>query len=304
MKASTATTGLVCVTTPSSDNGTEADVQVTFPTGFTVSGTASNWTVATTNLPSGATAWPGINTASSVSSQTVTFPSTNLSTSTLYCFRWTGGTTLTNSSAGSDKTGSITTRTSGPATIDSGNYATAVISDDQIAVTATVSTTFSFALSGNSESIGTLSTSSVTSASGVTATITTNASAGWIAWLKSANAALSSSASGGSIATPGSIDNAPSSLAGQSGYVVDVDITTDATGGGTVSQASDFGAEYAGANTNEGGDLSTTLQPIAANNGTANGDILTLIARAKASGNTPAASDYADTLTVVAAGRF
>ena len=123
VKASTATTGLVCATTPSSDNGTEADVQVTFPSGFTVSGTASNWTVATTNLPSGATAWPGITTATSVSSQTVTFPSTALSTSTLYCFRWTGGTTLTNSTAGNDKTGTITTRTSGPATIDSDTYA-------------------------------------------------------------------------------------------------------------------------------------------------------------------------------------
>lgn len=310
VKASTATTGLVCATTPSTDNGTEADVQVTFPTGFTVSTTVGNWTVATTNIPSGATAWPGIGTATAVSGQTVTFPSTDLSVSTQYCFRWTNTAALTTSTAGNDKTGTVTTRTSVPATIDSSTYAVSIISDDQISVTASVPQTFSFALSGNTMPLGTLSTASVTSSTSRTATIATNAASGWISWVQgangnSANGALSSISTGATIPAPGSsTDNTPTDLASTTGYVLDVDITTDGAGSGTVTQASNFGAEFNGTNTTSGGSVSTLLQPIAASNGTTDGDVLTLTARAKITATQAAANDYADTLTVVAAGRF
>ncbi len=87
--------------------------------------------------------------------------------------------------------------------------------------------------------------------------------------------------------------------------MLDVDITTDSgTGTGTVSQASNYGAEYAGANSTSGGTLSTTFQPIGAANGTTAGDVLTLTERAKITAVQAAANDYTDTLTVVAAGRF
>jgi hypothetical protein len=303
LKASTATGGTVCAQPQTA--GTEADVQVTFPSGFTVSGTAGNWTVTTTNLPSGATAWVSIGTASAVSGQTVTFPSGDLVVGTLYCFNFTGTSTLTTSTAGNDKTGTITTRTSGPATIDSSGYALSIVSDDQIVVTATVPATFSFALSGNTDTFsGNLSTTT-TSTSGRTVTISTNAAAGWVAWVKSANAALNSAGTGASIATAGSVDNTPSDLASTTGYVLDVDITTDSgTGTGTVTQASNYGAEYAGSNSTSGGTLSTTFQPIAASSGTTDGDVLTLIERAKITAVQAAATDYTDTLTIVAAGRF
>jgi hypothetical protein len=77
-----------------------------------------------------------------------------------------------------------------------------------------------------------------------------------------------------------------------------------ATGTGTVSQAAGYGAEYNGTNSTSGGALSTTFQPIAAANGTTDGDVLTLIERAKITAVQAAATDYTDTLTVVAAGRF
>ncbi len=311
VKASTATTGLVCATTPSADNGTEASVKVTFPTGFTVSTTTSNWTVATTSIPSGATAWPGIGTATAASGQDVTFPSNALGTSTLYCFRWTNSAALSNSSAGDSKSGVITTQTSAPATIDSGNYAVSVISDDQISVTATVPLIFTLALSGNTMPLGTLSTSTVTSSTARTLTIGTNGIAGWIAWIQGTNGtstigALHSTIANADINAPGSCaDNTPSDLASTTGYVVDVDITTDSSNGtGTVSQASNFGAEYNGTNTTSGGSPCTAMQPIAASNGTTDGDVLTLTARAKVTAYQAAASDYADTLTVVATGRF
>lgn len=302
LKASTTTGGTVCAQADTA--GTEVDVQVTFPTGFTVNGTAGNWTVTTTNLPSGATAWPGIGTATAVSSQTVTFPSTDLTVSVLYCFNFAASSTLTTSTAGNDKTGTVTTRATGPATIDSSGYALSIVSDDQIVVTATVPATFSFSLGANADSIGTLSTTTASSA-GVTATIATNAASGWVAWVKSANAALNSASTGASIATAGSVDNAPTDLASATGYVLDVNITTDSgTGTGTVSQASNYGAEYNGTNSTSGGTLSTTFQPIAASDGTTDGDVLTLIERAKISAVQAAATDYTDTLTVVAAGRF
>jgi hypothetical protein len=303
LKASTATTGLVCA--KPNTTGTENDVQVVFPTGFTVSTTLGDWTVATSDIPSGATAWPGIGTATAAASQTITFPSTDLSVGTLYCFRWTSTAALTTGSAGNDKTGTITTRTSGPATIDSTQYATSIVSDDQIVVTATVPSTFTFSLSGNTDTFtGNLSTTT-TSTSGRTVTIATNAAAGWIAWVKSANAGLYSASTTSTIATAGSIDDAPTDLTSTTGYVLDVNITTDSgTGTGTVSQAAGYGAEYNGTNSTSGGTLSTSFQPIAASNGTTDGDVLTLIERAKITAVQPAASDYTDTLTVVAAGRF
>lgn len=303
MAASTATTGLVCAKPQTVS--TEADVQVVFPTGFTL-GLAATFTVGTSGIPSGSTAWPGIGTATNVTSQTVTFPSGDLTVGTLYCFNWTSSTAVTTGTAGNDKVGTITTRTSVPATIDTSSYATSVISNDQIVVTATVPATFSFALSGNADAFTTsLSSSSVVSTTGRTVTIGTNAASGWIAWVKSANAALNSASTAATIATAGSVDNTPTNLDPTTGYLLDVDITTDSgTGTGTVTQASNYGAEYAGATTEEGGTLSTSFQPIAASNGTTDGDVLTLTERAFISAVQAAATDYTDTLTVIGAGRF
>jgi hypothetical protein len=302
LKASTATTGLICAQADTA--GTEVDVQVVFPTGFTL-GIAATFTVSTSNLPSGATAWPGIGTATNVTSQTVTFPSTDLTVSTLYCFNWSSSTAVTTSTAGNDKTGTITTRATGPTTIDSSSYALSIISDDQIVVTATVPATFSFTLSGNTDTFTTSLSTTTTSTSGRTVTIGTNAASGWVAWVKSANAALNSASTSASIPTAGTVNDTPTDLASTTGYVLDVNITTDSgTGTGTVSQDPGYGDEYDGTNATSGGTLSTIFQPIANSNGTTDGDVLTLIERAKITAVQAAATDYTDTLTVVAAGRF
>lgn len=302
LTASTTTGGMVCA--KSTTVAVETTVKVTFPTGFVTVDTPANWTVTTTNIPADATAWIGIGTASATSGQDVTFPSGDMVVGTLYCFNFTGTNTLTNAGAGNNLVGTLTTQLAGPTTIDSSDFALSTITNDQIVVSATVPATFSFTLSGNTDSIGTLSTTTASS-SGRTVTIATNAAAGWVAWVKSANAALNSTSTGASIATAGTVNNAPSDLASLTGYVLDVDITTDSgTGTGTVSQSSDYGAEYNGTNTTSGGTLSTIFQPIAASNGTTDGDVLTLIERAKISAVQAAANDYTDTLTVVAAGRF
>lgn len=303
LKASTTTGGTVCAKLTTTGS-TDTTIKVTFPTGFTVNTTASNWTVTTTNLPTGSSAMPGISTASAVSGQDVTFPITDISSgATLYCFNFAASSTLTNPTAGNDKTGSLTVQAAGPTTVDSGNYALSIISDDQVSVTATVPSTFTVALGTNSQALGTLSTSSVSSGSGVSVTLTTNAANGWLTWVKSTNAALNSSTTGDTIATTGSVDDSPSTLSsGTEGYVLDADLTSDSgtSGSGTVT----IDAEYLGADTSSGGTLSTTYEEVATADGPTDSDVITLVPRVAISGLTQAATDYTDTLTVVAAGNF
>ena len=90
LTAVTTTGGRVCA--KPATVATEATVKVTFPTtaatDYVVNGTAANWTVTTTNLDTGQTAWPGIGTASNVTGKVVTFPSGDLVVGTLYCFNF------------------------------------------------------------------------------------------------------------------------------------------------------------------------------------------------------------------------
>ncbi len=314
VKANTATTATVCA--KPATTAIENDVQVVFPgngtlgaASFGVSSTALNWTVTTSNLPSGAVAWLGIGTASTVSGATVTFPSSDLTVGTMYCFNIAGGTTITTpTSAGNSLTGTITTRTSVPATIDQTTYAVSIISNDQVVISASVAQNFTLTLSGNTIALGALLTSGVTSGS-VTVTVATNALTGWVMWVNDTNAGLKSTQFNTTLATLGTIDDATSTVGAGGGVVLDSIITTDsANGTGVVSQGAGYGAEYAGGTTcstsTTGGTLSTILQPVARANGTTDGDVITLCYIARATAYTPAASDYADTLTVTAAGRF
>lgn len=300
MKISTATTGTVCA--KATTTGTEANVQVVFPTGYTL-GTAANFTTSTTNLawPSGASAWPTIQSqATSVSSQTVTWTSGDLTVGTLYCFNWTNTAAVqVKSSATSSNTGTVTTQDSGSATIDSASYSTASISDDQIVVTATVPQVFSFALSGNTDALGTLGSGSVTSSpTPRTATVNTNAKNGWMVWAKDANTGLTSASASATIAstTPGTNSTL---TAGTSGYNTGV-TSSQAGGSGTITVATPF----VGGSTGKGGGLDTSLRALATSTGTADTAVLTLTNNVAISATTAAATDYTDTITVIGAGLF
>lgn len=300
MKVSTATTGTVCAMPATV--ATENDVQVTFPASYTVSGTAGNWTVSTTNLawPTGANAWPGINTATNASGQVVTFPSTDLTVGTLYCFNWTNSAALTiKAAASASNGGSITTRTNAPAAIDTASYTTASITDDQIVVTASVPQTFSFALSANTDALGSLSTGSVSvSPTPRTATVNTNAKNGWYVWAQDSNTGLNSASAAATIAstTPGTNSTL---AAGTEGY--NTGVTSSQLGGsGSITVAVPFVGGLAG----KGGGLDTTLRTLASSNGTADTAVLTLTNNAAIGATTSAATDYTDTITVVGAGLF
>lgn len=295
MKASTATNVLVVFKPASTE--TAAKVKVTFAAGYTVDPSP---TVNTSNLPTGTTALPGTLSAAGASQVVTITGVTELTVGTSYGVNIATG--ITNTTAG-EYENTITTTTSGDVTIDTSNVAVRIISDDQIVLTATVPSTFSYTLSGTSDTFTSdLSSSSVVSTNGKTVTIATNADKGWITWVKSANAALSSATAGETIDTTGTVNGSPNTLsAGTNGYVLDVNLTTDSgTGTGTVT----IDTEYNGTDTSSGGTLSTSFQPIASADGTTNGDVVTLIARATISAVKGAADDYTDTLTVVGAGNF
>ena len=300
MKISAATTGTVCAKPTTAS--TEASVQVTFPTSYTVSTTTGNWTVNTTNLawPTSGTAWLGIGTATAAAGQVVTFPSTDLVVGTLYCFNWTNTAALSiKSSATTSNAGTVVTRDSVPTTIDTGDFSTASIADDQVVVTATVPQTFSFALSANTDALGSLSTGSVsTSPTPRTTTINTNAKNGWYVWAKDSNTGLNSSSAAATIAstTPGS--NSTLS-AGTEGYNLGA-TSSQTSGSGTITVA----APFVGSGAGQGGGLDTSLRTVASSNGTANTAVLTLKNNAAISVITAAATDYTDTITLVGAGLF
>ncbi len=285
---------------------TQTNVVIVFPVGWTISSTASNWTVSTTSLPTdpvgggAATAWPGINTASSVSGLSVVFPGTALTAGTFYCFNFAGASS-TVGTAGNDKTGQLKTQGGSPYT-DSVDYSTSVVAaaGEQVTVSASVSATMTFSLSGNSIALGTLS-SGTTSSGSVVESIITNARNGWTSWIKGTNGtttvgALHSAAANADISAPAAWPTV-STLSSSGGYVVDVDSTA---GSPTINTA------YDGNTTDKGGASTTLFREIATKTSptTVTQDQVTINARARAASNQAAGSDYTDTLTVTAAGSF
>jgi hypothetical protein len=142
--ANAALSGTVCAQPSSADDGTENKVIITFPSNFTISANASNWTTDTNNLPSGANLWPSIGiTATNVSGQSVTFSSADLTLNALYCFNFTGSSSTTGNT-GNDKIGTVTTKNSSNTTIDSTTYAVSILASNQIGISATVPPTMTY----------------------------------------------------------------------------------------------------------------------------------------------------------------
>jgi hypothetical protein len=330
MNASQATTGTVCATTNAASQ-TEAAVAVTFPTGYTVSTTPGDWTVSTgttTGWPSGAAAWPGItapSAANQIATQTVQFTSSNLTASTLYCFNWTSTAALSiKSSATNNNTGTITTCSNATdcagtgsggtssGNLDTSNYATASVANtcgsgaqacDQIQVSASVNASFSFSLSATTAALSTLSTSAPTESSAINASVSTNAAHGWQMWAAdlSGTPGLRSTTASKTISYNPAAGSGPATLtAGNEGYNVGA-----GTASGTTCTSVTTDTNFASGGTQyRGGGLDGTLRSLAASTGVANACALPLRVNASISATTPAATDYASTVTVVAAGSF
>jgi hypothetical protein len=316
MKGGVTTGGRVCAK-PDATNlaQTEAIVKVTFPTdssAFTLAAAAS-WTVTTTGLEAGQTAWPGIGTATNVTGMTVTFPSGDLTSSTnLYCFNFASTVTIPAAATTETSAGNVLTQTAAGATdIDQTFWSFGtIISNDQVVVTGTVPPSFSFSFAGGSDPfVGNIvTTGNPTYTSGKSVTITTNAAGGWIIWAKSGTdngggkgSLNSATAANYKVTNTGAVGSAAHTFPDATeNYGLGVTAFTDAGGGGTVSIPTAYdGTAF------KGGTLdATAFQQIANANGTANGDVVTFKELAKATGTTPAASDYTDTITIIGAGVF
>jgi hypothetical protein len=338
LNASQATAGTVCAKTNAAVQ-TEAAVVVEFPTAFTVTNTPGNWAVNTTstgwpadpvNDSTAAQAWPGItapSNANQFSGKKVQFTSTNLTASTWYCFNWTtaSGTTVQTGTAGNDQTGTIVTCSSSTdcygtgsggtnsGNLDTSNWATSIVANncgsgsqacDQIYVTASVNASFTFSLSSNTAALSTLSTSNPIASSTINATVSTNAQRGWNIWAAdpAGTPGLTSSNAAKTIAYSPTVGSSASALSnGVEGFNLGA-----STVSGTCNGAETYDAAFDNtANTSyKGGGLDNTLRNVAASAGTASSCLLPLKVNASISSTTPAATDYAATIQVVAAGRF
>lgn len=130
--------GNILVTVTVNEADVEDSVQIVAGQAWTISQTASDFTISTANLPSGTTAWPGIGTASQVSGQTITFPSSDLGSGMTYGFFITGGIN-TNPATGNNENylWRILTEENDSES-SSATISIPIIANDQITITATI----------------------------------------------------------------------------------------------------------------------------------------------------------------------
>ncbi len=303
----TAATNSVVVDFNGTDTGTARWTDAANGPGLIGASGSQVSSIATCPGETSTTGIPGTLTPSSSGSTITVATSSTMSASTAYCVDLTFASAVTTPTTAAEYHPTVTTKTGGSAT-DSTNIALRIITGDQVTVNATVPPTFNFVLSGTTDNFtANLSTSSTISTTGTTITLTTNAPNGWVVWARDLNssggkgALNSATASNYKITSSTAIGAAShAASAGVEDYGLGVTINTDAGGGGTVS----LDAAYDGTSTKLGTLDPAILRPIASANGTANGDIINLNERAMVAGQTPAASDYTDTITFVGAGRF
>jgi hypothetical protein len=301
-----------------------AKVIVQFPSTFTgFAGGNTSFTDDTTvgNLPSGATAWPVTGTSLIVSSATtsaVFLVGDLASSANTYCFHFVGGAS-TVGTAGINEIGQVVAYTkdaSGATVVESGQYATAIttgVNSEQIGITASVSASFSFALSGGAAGqtlpLGVLNnTTTVTSPYQVTATISTNAHNGFLAWVKGTNTSTSNPDNfGGDLYSTTANAYMTSTI---SNYPTTTDLGAVNTGyglfavSGTNSPSIAAGYPSTANGTVVGRVNNTQFDQIASKTGYQSGTQFNIGVRAKPATTDPAATDYADTITVVASGSF
>lgn len=302
MAASTATTGAVCVKPTST--AMENKVILTFPASFTV-GATGTWTVDTAytaGWPSGATAWLVTSPTAVPASKTVTFTSPDLTVGTLYCFNWNLTTAInTGATTGTLSGASIETQDAGSVTIDKSLVQMYVLTtSDQVSVTGNVAPTFSMNITGgNTAPLGTIGNSVVNASNTPAVGVVTNARNGWTAWVMDAN--------NGTLNSAGASSNIPAPVAaGAASIDLSTKATTGAYGLGITSTGGSpvLDPAYDGHIANYAGTLSIQFRPLASSATYSSADQITLIVRAVAKTTQAPASDYADTITVVAAGNF
>jgi hypothetical protein len=261
--------------------------------------------VTCTTITGASAVLPGVLTSSGNTNPTITvnWTITALTSGTSYCFvvgTFAAQTAVTNNASANSYT--VTATIDGT---DSSTATIALIASDQVSVTATVPETFTMSIQNTTDPFsGNLSTSSAVGTSGDNVTITTNAAHGWNLWASDSNIGLKSTLAGGATQIPSTTPGSNASLvANTAGYVTGIpaaNITQGSGSGGTTAATTAYASSAVG----NGSGLNTTPTIIASSAGTANAAIVKPVEYAMASGSTPAATDYADTVTFVGAGSF
>ena len=278
--------------------------------------TAGALVVTATGLKDSATALPGSLTAActkgvgAASYDTITISAVdNLSAGTLY------GVKLTDTGVGklgtpaNTTTGIITMKTNNNTIdVDSTNFIIDIIANDQISISGVVDPTLTFSISDNSIGFGAITSAAVRYVTGdllgsateaangspSTVSVSTNGTGGVVVEIKDTN---SNSASGLYSSTAGVEKTIPSAAStsvtlGNEGFGVYGKNSSNIT----LSEAFDNDSTSDLA-------ISTTFQTIASTSGPVDSGSFDISAKAGVSGSTPA-GNYADTLTVVATGKF
>lgn len=321
LKASTATGGITLTfATPTGiQTGGGDTITLTFSADFTVAATAvanfdvglgdsgtcttATYTDETIAASPSATEW-GV----SVSGQVITFsPETDDTLTAGYCIKiemgddaTTGGTgstsTITNGAADDDDTIAI-----GGSIGDSGTIAVDIISDDQVAITATVNSTITFTISDNTIEFGTLSSSaatwaddsagSATDTAAHTMTVATNADNGYAVTYNGATLT-----SGSNTIDVASVTNDADGTPGSEQFGMGFSVSGDAT----VAAAYDHNAT---SGSRDWAFVASTTTTVVSETGPTATETISAFYLANISGITEAGA-YSTTVTYIATGTF
>jgi hypothetical protein len=180
---------------------------------------------------------------------------------------------------------------------------------DQINVTATVATNFSFQLSGTNCGSGactdtlSLDSTAIGTSSGINMIVGTNSPLGYTAYVKSGAAQLASTARPGTPIANGTFGGGPDTVtAGSTKYGF---VPSTGTACSSCSGSLTYDTEYNGLTGSQAGAFNgTNFASFAERNGYTNADTVSLKVRAAVANTVIASGDYTDTLTIVAAGNF
>lgn len=230
----------------------------------------------------------------------------NLTAGSTYAVRVYDGSTGKLGTPTTATTGIITVKTNSGSDVDTGYAAVDIIASDQITITGTVDPTLTFIVGSTAVGFGTISTSDIryatASGTGSTAvqsagapvqlTVSTNAQDGAVIEIKDTNA--NSTSGMYSVGTGTTIPSVASSLVagGTEGFGV---YAKNATGITIAAGFDDNGVGNVA--------ISTTFQTFASSTVPLNGAVVDIQPKIGISPVTPAGS-YADTLTVIATGKF
>lgn len=293
-------------------------------------GTCSSATFTETTLaaaPSGTT-WGAVRTSATV----FTFTSGTGTITAGRCVRIRLGTNAVSGTTGDQQITNATTAGSKSLTLggtmaDSATFAVAIVTDDQVSVTASVdpSLTFNvgaeasatacagtFAGNGGTVALGTLTAGAVASSDAssvnhICSRVSTNAGAGAVVTVRSTNASLRSTS------TPADqISSATATLvAGTSGYGLcagsaGADSGRDSTtpAGAVPTRVSPFAGASCTSSGHDVGALTTSAQNVWTLSGPSQNAFFRMYVKAAISATVPAHNDYTDTLTFVATGTF